>query len=441
MSERDPYLSPRFRSQWAVVTEAARHEGMELDYATAYDALADRWVPDCFFEADTLLVASDLVNLAVANTNNAGTVEQDRTIHGRRAESDIAVLKIRGKRVHDAVQRLREIPDVSKARGRITPNHVISICQGSVTICPASEPAPARHLPIPPPTAGHAGAGVRVDVVDTGVWDGFRDAGYPWFADVPVSTPSPGKREVSSVTGSPEVAHPIPVPWTGDPLGPPGIREYLGHGVFVAGVLRCVAPGVDVRVSNALRFAGAHLEDQLGRDLVAGLRGVDDTTHIINLSAGGTAFLDEQFQGLLAFLDELAADGCTTLVVAAAGNDGKDHKFFPAAFSHHPSGAVLSVGALRQDRRAERASATTASGWTSSPLASASSMPSPLASTSTSTRNPSPRPASQPATTSYPTVIDTTARASMPRPTIPRWTSMVTRCGAERHSPRRTWPA
>jgi hypothetical protein len=81
--------------------------------------------------------------------------------------------------------------------------------------------------------------------------------------------------------------------------------RYAGHGTFVAGVLRCTAPGVELTVANTLMRAGALLEDELGTAILD-LVERDGWPHIISLSAGGTSHRNCDLLGLRSFLDRLA---------------------------------------------------------------------------------------------------------------------------------------
>ncbi|MEV4112586.1 S8/S53 family peptidase [Nonomuraea sp. NPDC049695] len=212
--------------------------------------------------------------------------------------------------------------------------HFVSVA--GVNLCPGDEPVPSAG-PLNPPLSGRdRGENVTVAVLDTGLVHDYLD--HQWLAQ------SSGVPDIPLVTG--DVTAP------GDELDADGlIKPYVGHGTFIAGVLRCVAPAADVRVHNVFPYAGAALEDELGQTL---LRIMD--THgwpdIISLSAGTRTGNAGELLGLAAFMDELAAHP-GTLLVAAAGNDGETLPFWPAAYAAEPvnvSGdVVISVGALRED--------------------------------------------------------------------------------------------
>jgi subtilisin family serine protease len=171
------------------------------------------------------------------------------------------------------------------------------------------------------------GGGVRVYIADTGL---LADAGSHWW--------------LAGVQGGPDPLQPMP----GETIKP-----YAGHGTFVAGVTRTMAPLADVYVSNVFRVAGSALETDFVQDLTAAL---DDEVDIFNLSVTTPSRKDLEllgFEGWLALLHDHPGVAC----VVAAGNDGLRHKFWPAAFP-----GMISVGALTADGR-NRASFSNYGGW------------------------------------------------------------------------------
>lgn len=336
----------RFWSQWQVVREAALARGIKLDNMLSPGKFRRALSPNLIFEKDALLVRRVHQDTVLENTMSE--VVPDRGV--RRApdedhEDDLVLVRIddREASVPATVNRLENGP-VKLPMRAATPHHLISICP--TCLCPATEPLPstATSAPVPAPAEGStAGRDVRVTVVDTGIWPDFKKHrdNYPWLAGAADGQPVEGTPRVGPVIGNPK---PKPEPGT--------IPEYFGHGVFVAGVLRCVAPGTDVFVSNALPWAGAVMEIDLGQHLVDVLDGTltgGVAPQIISLSAGGQTLSDLQHAGLRMFLEKLREPDRTTLLVAAAGNDGETTPFYPAANAPEMGGAVVSVGALRQD--------------------------------------------------------------------------------------------
>ncbi|MFG2042960.1 S8 family serine peptidase [Dactylosporangium sp. NPDC048998] len=210
------------------------------------------------------------------------------------------------------------------------PNHLVTITP--VNSCPADEPTlpppagpRARSLLTPPRHPDeHAGQGVDVLVVDTGLVPDFLH--HETLADV---------------TGFPN-----------QPVPPNVVTQYYGHGTFIAGVLKNTAPGVSLHVSNELMRAGTISEFELGEKLLAALPEHDAWPHIISLSAGAPTESDDPLMGLEEFIRRLVEDHPETVLVAAAGNDGEPSQpFWPAALAprYAESRAIVAVGALRED--------------------------------------------------------------------------------------------
>ncbi|MDN5790080.1 MAG: S8/S53 family peptidase [Micrococcales bacterium] len=209
----------------------------------------------------------------------------------------------------DAMEVIQEL-DEQFGAGTATPDHVLHITTSSC--CPATEPLPSAGTPQPGinPDPASDGSGTRVAVVDTGLRSDVV-AEHPWLA---------------GVTGEEE---------------PPDIGHYTGHGTFVAGVLRTMAPAAEVSVDALLIVGGAVLESELSHDLGAALERMPD---IISISAGTRTRGGRPLLSLQVFWEERLRHVKGTVVVAAAGNDGDRGPFYPAAFPW-----TVSVGALDTD--------------------------------------------------------------------------------------------
>jgi subtilisin family serine protease len=214
--------------------------------------------------------------------------------------------------------------------GVAAPDHVVSI-SGEGGHCPATEPEviPCCAVPDPGPTTDHAaGEGVRVVVVDTGL-DPAAPATHPWM---------------TGVTGDadPAIANGV--------LGP-----YAGHGTFIAGVVRCVAPRSEVIVKAIFDRAGATFESDLVEALDKVLQ--DDFPDIISMSAGTWTFDASGLLGLNVFYETRLRHHKGVALVTAAGNDSSRQPFWPAAAPW-----TVSVGALATNWRS-RASFSNFGGW------------------------------------------------------------------------------
>ncbi|MGW2741428.1 S8/S53 family peptidase [Streptomyces sp. NPDC001450] len=253
--------------------------------------------------------------------------------HVRRAGPETNRTGVTRIRVGDPAQGDDVVPHalraLSEAEGRqgrrlVRRNHVIHIAP--VNACPGDEPVPAPRSEPANPAAQEGlhdpDTAVGVLVIDTGLVHDYR--AYPLLAHT---------------TGDPQVTE----------TGPDGaLRQYVGHGTFIAGIVAAVAPNTDVTVRGTLSDVGAMLESEFGAKL---FEAVDEGgwPDIISLSAGTTTGSGESLIGLEAFMRELREQ--RTLLVAAAGNNGSDAPFWPAAYAALPEYAdsVLSVGALRGD--------------------------------------------------------------------------------------------
>lgn len=201
-----------------------------------------------------------------------------------------------------------------------TPVHIMHITK----ICPADEPevpcgcesSPAQ--PCPPVTPGDGGTGVRLGVCDTGLLENLDPAQVPWL---------------DGVTGEPDLLGPIL------PGGQLNIPEYAGHGTFIAGVARSMAPGATVYVSNHFTSSGGELEYVIIEKLEQLI--ADFSPTVVNLSAG--TYTRNNWESL-AFSD-FGTRHSDLVLVAAAGNDSTHRPFYPAAFDW-----TVSVGALGADQ-------------------------------------------------------------------------------------------
>jgi hypothetical protein len=239
---------------------------------------------------------------------------------------------------------LREI-DRQFGEGVATPDHVLTVAPGAP--CPATEPEEVYEgmEPFPSVCTENSGAGVLVYIADTGLLEDTSDA--PWLAAHPWLK---GVERADRPNGTKQDWEPLgPLGANGTPTIPP----YVGHGTFVAGVARCMAPQADIIVSNIFKVAGSSLESNFVKELSQALDlGVD----IFNLSITTLTRTDLPLLGFNAFLRRLRRYKGVVCVVAA-GNDGVQNPSWPAAYPE-----MVSVGALGGDWRG-RASFSNHGGW------------------------------------------------------------------------------
>jgi len=213
--------------------------------------------------------------------------------------------------------------------GVAAPNYVL--WASAAHMCPATDPqpVPAGSGPHPGQCPGRDGSGVQIYVPDTGLLT--NGPAHPWLA---------------GVTGDPD-------PLLGPAGAEPRILSYCGHGTFIAGVARCMAPVADIYVASLLKFHGAELESEIVKHLD---RALDQYPDIISLSAGTTTRWNHPPLALEALWHRYRQ--CKgVLLVAAASNSGDRTPFWPAAFPQ-----VVSVGALASNWRS-RASFSDYGGW------------------------------------------------------------------------------
>lgn len=189
----------------------------------------------------------------------------------------------------------------------------------SSSACPAIEPVPAQGDPVPPVNEWtEAGRCIKVAVVDTGFrHDVLTEHNPSWLQGV-----------------------------TGEEEDPNLVGHYRGHGTFVAGVVRTMAPAAQVHVHRLLTTDGADFESDLLPRLVAAWRTSPD---IISMSAGvrpdGTIGSLWTSIGLLGF-QMFYLRHSRTILVCAAGNDGDQGPFEPASQRWPVAVGALTAGGL-----------------------------------------------------------------------------------------------
>lgn len=124
----------------------------------------------------------------------------------------------------------------------------------------------------------------------------------------------------------------------------PGILpiDTNGHGTHVAGTIVLLNP--DAKIISLKYYSSLSSAKQNGLSGIEALRyAVERRVNIINYSGGGTPFNDEEYEILK------RAEVRGILVVAAAGNDGKnldlpDNKYYPACYDLKNIISVASIG-------------------------------------------------------------------------------------------------
>ncbi len=216
---------------------------------------------------------------------------------------------------HDVLYLLDRI-DEELGVGIATPDHVVTAANGAMGPCSATEPQQVYPTAGPDPAVCRdGGARVRIFVADTGL---LHDAAaiFPWLHGVH------GDHDPrTQLNGT--------------------IHPYGGHGTFVTGVLRCMAPDAQIHVANIFNIAGSALESHfVGRLNEAFEFGFE----ILHLTASCMTRKNYQLITLEAWL-ELLGPYKGVVCVAPAGNNDTRRPSWPGAFP-----GVISVGALATDR-------------------------------------------------------------------------------------------
>lgn len=196
--------------------------------------------------------------------------------------------------------------------GIAAPDHLMSVTPA--THCPATEPDQMAADAAPQPGISRSccdGRGTLVAVVDTGLVED-APAMHPWLNGVT------GERDLLVDAGS--------------------IDVYGAHGTFIASIVRAMAPRTEVRVARIFEKAGALYESEIVRALLSVL---DWSPDVITLSAGTHTWKHRGLLSFHVFVDGPLRECRGTVLVAAAGNDGRDWKFSPAEMK-----TVIGVGAL-----------------------------------------------------------------------------------------------
>ena len=205
--------------------------------------------------------------------------------------------------------------------GVVTPNHVLDT-QAHSSMCPATEPVPSVGpvSDMPEPTASGQ---CRASVIDTGYFEPVEQAsGYARYAAV----------DQRSQRDDDVFLHQV-------------IQPYGGHGTAATAVLLSVsgADSLGVHVRDALVGGGVD-ELTIVADLEKVIKlGVD----VISIQAGTYAIDDRMPKAFDTFYQDVLRHHPKIVIVAAAGNDGTDSRFWPAAAPW-----TVAVGALTKDGQA-----------------------------------------------------------------------------------------
>jgi hypothetical protein len=320
-----PELDHGVALQVAVIVDAFEAEGIAIGTEVEDDGGVD-----FMYQKGHILVRDqdaervwEIVRLPEDNRQR-----QERGDEFQRVITGVLLLSLAATRFsgdNGVLDALDEI-DSAFGRGVATPNHVLTVAP--VGPCPATEPqeVTAGIEPEPGVCPGDDGEGVFVYVADTGLLAGAAQT-HSWLAGVHGDV---------------------------DPLpDPSAIPAYTGHGTFVAGVARCMAPKAHMYVANIFKIAGSELESNAVARLGSALDLGVDVFHLSITAATRFDLPLKSFQGWREQLREYKGVVC----VVAAGNSSTRKPTWPSAFPE-----MVSVGALAADWRT-RATFTNHGGW------------------------------------------------------------------------------
>lgn len=185
-----------------------------------------------------------------------------------------------------------------------------------ITPAAAENPAVVRDALWPALGDPAAGRDVRVSVVDTGLLSG-ASAWAPWIQGVRPDT-------------SADIEDPDQIKVSAREHETDGFADpYAGHGTFISGVIRCVAPAAQVVVERILGVSGFARESRIITQIHDALSRSPD---IISMSAGCYTRRNVPSLGFQTLWEERLSQLGGVLLVAAAGNQAVTNPFWPAAF-------------------------------------------------------------------------------------------------------------
>ncbi len=327
----DSDLQVRIRDQVNHIVSAFADQSVGIKVVPAGDGGVDH------MHAEGQLLVRDEHVPAVHEILNPGVELSPAQV--RKVVPGVSIVTGTNGGTHPTVAESLDRIDQLLGTGMATPNHVLTVDPAHP--CPATEPQEAYYETEPYPSVRpeNSGAGIRVYVADTGL---LRDAeaGHPWLR---------GVQRAPNPDGTEQDWDPAGIDLDGVTTIPP----YAGHGTFVAGVIRCLAPYADVMVSNIFQVAGSVLESDLVAELDRALAWGAD---VFNLSISAPTRLNLSMLSFDNFRRRLQQYKGAVCIVAA-GNDGSPVPVYPAAYPE-----MVSVGALGADWRG-RARFSNYGGW------------------------------------------------------------------------------
>ncbi|HSK97456.1 MAG TPA: S8/S53 family peptidase, partial [Euzebyales bacterium] len=316
----------------AAAPEAARRQvrgGMERP---ALDLVLERRT-----DRDPVLVVRDQILVETSQAQAAEAVLGGQYVAGERIVGGKVTRFTRASTsplsVPEAMFKLRDKGIQASA------NHVAMLGgrdKGGATPEPTEQPLP---------TGTTASDGARVVIVDTGLDAAATDRDDGWLDGVQAGDVEQDidLLDVLDAQGELEVD---------------GLLDLgAGHGTFVAGIVRQVAPNADIRMLRALDTDGVGSEEVIAQAICRAVSLFEETDGrgVLNLSLGTETVDGYEPVALRLALDQLPPD---VLVVAAAGNARSGTLLWPAA-----SKRVIAVGSHCGDEHLSPSSWSNYGSW------------------------------------------------------------------------------
>ncbi|PSK98260.1 subtilase family protein [Haloactinopolyspora alba] len=264
------------------------------------------------YRDDQLICEGRDLNAALEAFDLAGEARPDDVSDG---PLGLKVLHV-GER--DAARIADSLADIV-GEDTVTPNHVLD-SQGYTRMCPATEPLP-HSGPVPQLAEPHGPGHARLAVVDTGYSSEVaRDSAYGRL--LAVEDTSEIDDEIYGSDGQ--------------------ILPYGGHGTATTARLLSVSgiESTSVQVRDCL-VGGAVDELTIVEDLATVIR---DGADIVTLQAGLFTRAGRAPKSFDALRRKILRDHPTTVIVAAAGNNGTERPFWPAAYDWTTAVGALTYG-------------------------------------------------------------------------------------------------
>ena len=310
-------MDPVTRSQYDVLKDSFARKGVNIEAALTPDDDIDY-----IYVVGQLLARSENVERLLP------AIPGLRRADGQPETAGLVRLSIDQVRIDDREAGSLSVPELLDIMDERLPNRPGPAGEPLVTevgivsiskITPAGEPEvpsgyPNQPWPAPPPTGGYC---KKIGISDTGLQPNLRQ--YSWM---------------TNVTGEDEPLGPVL------PNGLRRIPTYAGHGTFAAGVAKCAAPEAVIYVNNHFTESEGEAEDVIVQKLSQLIQ--SHQPDVVCLPAG--LYTHNDWEPLP--FNQLRQMHPNITLVASAGNDTTDRKFYPAAFDW-----VVGVGALGTDQQ------------------------------------------------------------------------------------------